>query len=265
VFVTYVIISLLVVNVNSNQKIDSFFRHGGTHTNNWAVIVSTSRFWFNYRHAANALAVYRAVKRLGIPDSRIILMLADDMACNPRNIYPGEIYHNKNHPVNLYGSSVEVDYRGYDVTVENFIRILTGRHHPSVPPSKRLLSDSSSNILIYMSGHGGDEFLKFQDAEEITSRDIADCIQQMYTKQRYNEILFMVDTCQAATLFTHFYSPNVVAIGSSLKAENAYSHHADTDIGVAIVDRFSYYTLESLDNMRQDSNKTIQDLFSSYR
>jgi phosphatidylinositol glycan class K len=38
------------------------------HTNNWAVIVDTSRFWFNYRHAANALSIYRSVKRLGIPD-----------------------------------------------------------------------------------------------------------------------------------------------------------------------------------------------------
>ena len=25
---------------------------------NWAVIVSTSRFWHNYRHAANALGIY---------------------------------------------------------------------------------------------------------------------------------------------------------------------------------------------------------------
>lgn len=30
--------------------------------------VCTSRFWFNYRHVANTLSVYRSVKRLGIPD-----------------------------------------------------------------------------------------------------------------------------------------------------------------------------------------------------
>ena len=61
------------------------------HTSNWAVLVSTSRFWFNYRHLANVLSLYRTVKRLGIPDSQIILMLPDDMACNPRrsrNRYP---------------------------------------------------------------------------------------------------------------------------------------------------------------------------------
>lgn len=31
------------------------------HASNWAVIVSTSRFWYNYRHVANALAVYHTV------------------------------------------------------------------------------------------------------------------------------------------------------------------------------------------------------------
>jgi len=156
---------------------------GGSHTNNWAVVVSTSRFWFNYRHSANALGIYRTVKRLGIPDSNIILMLADDMSCNPRNSYPGVIFDNANHRLNLYGDNIEVDYRGYEVSVESFIRVLTGRHDSMVPRSKRLLSDHNSNILIYMTGHGGDEFLKFQDNEEISSQDIADAFEQMYQKK----------------------------------------------------------------------------------
>jgi hypothetical protein len=87
-----------------------------------------------------------------------------------------------------YGQTIEVDYRGYDVTVENFLRVLTGacrsrvsarvrshmstvltrsrcagRHEAWVPRSKRLLSDAAANVLVYMTGHGGDEFLKFQD------------------------------------------------------------------------------------------------------
>ena len=28
----------------------------------WAVIVQSSRYWFNYRHASNALIVYRELK-----------------------------------------------------------------------------------------------------------------------------------------------------------------------------------------------------------
>lgn len=70
--------------------------------------------------------MYRTVKRLGIPDSNIILMLADDVACNPRNIFPATVYNNRDRHLDLYGENVEVDYRGYEVTVENFIRMLTG-------------------------------------------------------------------------------------------------------------------------------------------
>lgn len=142
------------------------------------------------------------MKRLGIPDSNIILMLADDASCNSRNKFPGSVYANPGRHLDLYGDNIEVDYRGYEVTVENFIRVLTGtclrdklrftlliflagRMDPSVPRSKRLLSDERSNIFVYMTGHGGNEFLKFQDNEEISAFDIADAFEQMYQKKRY--------------------------------------------------------------------------------
>jgi GPI-anchor transamidase subunit K len=47
-----------------------------------------------------------------------------------------------------------------------------------------LLTDDRSNILVYMTGHGGNEFLKFQDAEEIGAFDLADAFEQMWEKKR---------------------------------------------------------------------------------
>ncbi|KAH0458138.1 hypothetical protein IEQ34_013453 [Dendrobium chrysotoxum] len=234
------------------------------HNNNWAVLVCTSRFWFNYRHMANTLSLYRTVKRLGIPDERIILMLADDMACNSRNTYPAQVFNNENHQLNLYGDNVEVDYRGYEVTVENLLRVLTGRHESAVPRSKRLLSDEGSHILLYMTGHGGDEFLKFQDSEELQSHDLADAVKQMKEKHRFKELLIMVDTCQAATLFSQLHSPGALAIGSSKKGENSYSHHLDSDIGVSVVDRFTFYTLAFFEKLNMYSNASLGSLFHSY-
>lgn len=64
-------------------------------------------------------------KGLGIPDDHIILMLADDMACNGRNAYQGQVFGSLDKSLNLYGDDVEVDYRGCEVTVEMFIRLLT--------------------------------------------------------------------------------------------------------------------------------------------
>jgi len=251
------------------------------HTSNWAVLVSTSRFWFNYRHLANVLSLYRTVKRLGIPDSQIILMLPDDMACNPRNAFPGTVYSNADRAVDLYGDNIEVDYRGYEVTVENFIRLLTDRVGEEMPRSKRLLTDDRSNILVYMTGHGGNEFLKFQDAEEISAFDLADAFEQMWEKKRYvifskvhivtdlnryHELLFMIDTCQANTMYSKFYSPNIIATGSSEIDQSSYSHHADNDVGVAVIDRYTYYNLDFLESqVREPSSKrTVGDLFDSY-
>ncbi|KIW24091.1 uncharacterized protein PV07_09825 [Cladophialophora immunda] len=236
------------------------------HTSNWAVLVSTSRFWFNYRHLANTLSLYRTVKRLGIPDSQILLLLPDDMACNPRNAFSGTVYSNADRRMDLYGENVEVDYRGYEVTVENFIRLLTDRWEEGVPASKRLQTDEGSNILIYMTGHGGSEFLKFQDSEEISSWDLADAFSQMREKKRYNEMLFMIDTCQANTLYRQFYAPGIIATGSSEEDESSYSHHADNDVGVAVIDRWTYYVLEFLETQvtGPTSDKTLGDLFDSY-
>lgn len=244
-----------------------------THTSNWAVLVSTSRFWFNYRHLANVLSLYRTVKRLGIPDSQIILMLPDDMACNPRNTFPGAVFNDKSRNLDLYDDKeavgmggIEVDYRGHEVTVENFIRLLTDRWPADYPRSKRLMTDDRSNILIYMTGHGGNEFLKFQDAEEISSFDLADAFEQMWEKKRYNELLFMIDTCQANTMYGAFYTPNIVATGSSALDQSSYSHHADQDVGVAVIDRWTYYNLEFLETLvtSTTSNVTLGELFDSY-
>ncbi|GAA5909821.1 GPI-anchor transamidase [Sporobolomyces salmoneus] len=233
-------------------------------TNNWAVLVCTSRFWFNYRHMANTLAMYRTVKRLGIPDSQIILMLADDVACNPRNPFAGTVYSNADRKTDLYGERIEVDYKGEEVNVENFLRLLSGRLPDSTPASKRLMTDSRSNVFIYMTGHGGDEFLKFQDNEEISAFDIADALGGMYTKERYNELFFMVDTCQANTLYSKFYSGNVLATGSSEKGQNSYSHHADNDIGVAVTDRYTHHVLTFLEGINKTSTATLQDLFDTF-
>lgn len=105
------LLSVLSMFVSTNGSLHEEFIWKN-HTNNWAVLVCASRYWFNYRHVANVLSIYRSVKRLGIPDSRIILMLADDMACDARNPKPAMIFNNAHHHINVYGDDVEVDYRG---------------------------------------------------------------------------------------------------------------------------------------------------------
>jgi len=159
IFLSYILVFVSSTYAGSYQKsINNFFAHSN-HDNNWAVLVCSSRYWFNYRHVANVLSIYRSVKRFGIPDSRIILMLADDMPCNSRNPKPGTVYNNAQQHTNVFGDDVEIDYKGYEVTVANFIRLLTGRVNKGTSKSKQLLTDDRSNIFIYMTGECNLTFL----------------------------------------------------------------------------------------------------------
>lgn len=67
-------------------------------------------------------------------------------------------------------------------------------------------------------------------------------------------------------MYTQLYSPNIIATGSSELDQSSYSHHADNDVGVAVIDRYTYYNLEFLEqNVRDLSSKnTLGDLFDSY-
>lgn len=132
------------------------------HCELYAVLVDTSKFWFNYRHAANALSIYSTLKQWNVPDNNIIIMLSEDIACNTRNVQPGYAYKKVSRENNIY-QDVEIDYRGPETNVKNLLSVLTGLHADNTPASKRLSSDKNSTVLVYLTGHGGDGFLKFQD------------------------------------------------------------------------------------------------------
>ena len=223
-----------------------------------AVIASTSRSWYNYRHGANALGFYRLLQRLGVSDAQISLFLADNPGCNSRNPFSGRVFADLKHKNELLvtvpsaataSMGAEVDYHGDAVTVENFLRVLTGRHPPGTPPSRMLHSDANSSVIIYMTGHGGDKFLKFQNAEEIASLELARALEEMRLKGRYGRLLFIVDTCQAGTLADDLASPNVFCIASSHKDENSFSSQSDGEIGVSLQDRFTEAMLAYFDDL----------------
>lgn len=77
------------------------------------------------KHAAWVLHIFSNVNILNglltfiSPSSHIVLMLADDMACNHRNPKPATVFSHKNMELNVYGDDVEVDYRGYEVGAHN--------------------------------------------------------------------------------------------------------------------------------------------------
>ncbi|GKY90885.1 hypothetical protein MPSEU_000061300 [Mayamaea pseudoterrestris] len=228
-----------------------------THTSNHAVIVSSSRYWFNYRHTTNALSIYQLLKRNGIPDDNIVLMLADEYAINDRNVYKNRLLTKGRTGDSIYDSDTQIDYRGDDVSVDNFLRVLRGQPHESSLPV--LQSNQHSHVLIYLTGHGGNQFFKFQDVEEITSQQLARAVAGMHERSKYQEVLIVADTCQAYTLADHMEQvPNVTIIASSLKGESSYAHHVDGDLGLSVTERYTAAMVDYLKAMPEHLQVSLQ-------
>eukprot|EP00048_Salpingoeca_helianthica_P013066 m.194872 g.194872 ORF g.194872 m.194872 type:complete len:372 (-) comp15454_c8_seq4:485-1600(-) len=231
----------------------------------WAVIVSSSRFWFNYRHSANALLFYNMLRARGVPDANIVLMLADQHACSAKNPFPGEIFADDSLQDNLFDGSVDIDYRGADVTADMFVRVLTDRLPAHIPQSRRLRSNANSSVLVYMTGHSATGLLKFQDTQELPASRIAAALAAMHALARYGELLLIADTCHAAALFHDIRAPNVIAMGSSAAHEDSYSRRTAPAIGVHLVDRFSWHAVAAINAFSSRARPTLADFFASIR
>ena len=92
----------------------------------------------------------------------------------------------------------------------------------------------------------------------------------------------MIDTCQAASMYEKFYSPNILAVASSLVGEdslsvnimqdfilstfwkNVFQHHVDPAIGVYIIDRYTYFALDFLEKVEPDSKQSMGEFVSYF-
>ncbi len=165
-------------------------------------------------------------------------MLPDNYACNPRNPLAGRMEIEGR---DYFPSDLEIDYRGDDITVETILNLIRGRYPRGTPSSKRLDSTSESKVLIYMNGHGGHNFFKIQDTGVLQSEDLAGAFEEMKAKRRYKEVLFIIDTCAAFSLFDAIESEGLVLIGSSDYGQDAYSYKESSALNVLLSDHFSYF------------------------
>lgn len=54
---------------------------------------------------------------------------------------------------------------------------------------------------MYWNGHGGENFFKIADTDLVHSEDLAKVFDEMYLKGLYKEIVFLLDTCEALSMF----------------------------------------------------------------
>ncbi|CRH00159.1 GPI-anchor transamidase, putative [Plasmodium relictum] len=233
------------------------------------IALSTSRHYFNYRHTSNLLIAYKYLKNLGdIMDKNILLMIPFDQACDCRNIiegtifkeyeeFPGENIDGKKENPNLY-KNLDIDYKNNNVRDEQIRRVIRHRYDGFTPQKNRLYTngDKKKNLFIYMTGHGGVNFLKIQEFNIMSSSEFNLYIQELLIKNIYKYIFVIIDTCQGYSFYDDVLKfiyknkiNNVFLLSSSNRTENSYSLFSSKYLSVSTVDRFTYNFFNYLENI----------------
>ena len=59
---------------------------------------------------------------------------------------------------------------------------------------------------------------------------------------------------QTNSFLQKFYSPNILAVASSLVGEDSLSHHVDPAIGVYIIDRYTWFLAALVSTIHMDDS-----------
>ncbi len=207
---------------------------------NWAVVIGTSDKWAYYRHQADALAMYQLLKRHGYDDDHIILIIADNIAYDSRNIYPGVVRVRPNGE-NVYEGAV-VDYKIGDIKISDLKSILTGQKsekHPEV-----ITPDEHDNVVVFWCGHGSKNRLAWGSDEVVHGYQIADLIQSM----TYRKMLWSMDACYSGTIGEACIGiPGLLVITSANAYEPSKADMKDPEMGIWLSNGFTREFQETVD------------------
>jgi legumain len=228
----------------------------------WALLVAGSNYYYNYRHQADVCHAYQILHAHGIPDENIVVMMYDDIANNQQNPTKGEII---NHPdgKDVY-KGVLKDYVGKDVTVENFLNILTGNKAAmkGIGSGKVIESGPNDHVFVNFVDHGATGILAFP-VGELTAKQLNDALNKMYNEKRYQKLVLYIEACEAGSMFRNVLSDkiNVFATTASDYDESSYACYYDSKRGTYLGDWYSVNWMEDTD--KEDIEKeTLQTQFT---
>lgn len=234
----------------SNLESQGPLKNGGVH---WALIVAGSAGWYNYRHQADACHAYHIMIKHGIPAERIVTMMVDDLANNTLNPTPGIVI---NHPdgQDVY-KGVVIDYKGMDVTPENFLAALSGKSEQlkGVGSGKVINSGPNDHIFVNFVDHGAPGILGFP-TKMLKARDFMNTITEMHSDNKYGQMVFYIEACESGSMFEGLLPKdiNVYATTAANSHESSYACYFDKERQTYLGDVYSVNWMEDSD--KEDLN-----------
>jgi glycosylphosphatidylinositol transamidase (GPIT) subunit GPI8 len=212
-----------------------------------AVVAALSAGWDNYRHQADALAVYRRLREAGVPDERIELVLEDDLAADPRNP-DGSVRNAPGGPDLRAGA--QVDHRMSELGADGLLELVAGAGS----------GDPGEDLLVYLVGHGSRSGL-YYGAADATGRggrivggaELGAAIDARRQGPGFRRMLVVVEACHAGALGGGVVAPGALLLAAADETENSFSANWDADAGLWRADQFSWELYRALEGAGQGS------------
>lgn len=224
--------------------------------NNWAVVIATSDTWMNYRHQADALAMYQLLKRHGYDDDHIVLVMEDNIAYNENNLHPGEVRVRVGGE-NLY-HDVKTDYHLSDITISDLKQIMLGEKSERLPYV--ISPTANDNVIVFWCGHGNnDQELAWGSNNKVAADDVRDILQEMSEAGKFRKLMFSIDACYSGMIGEACDGiPGVLCVCAANAKESSIADEKDSEMGIYLSNGFTRAFQEQID---EDPNISLRDLY----
>ena len=225
-------------------------------TDQYAVLVQGSHGFINYRHQADVLNVYQALRRTGFPDENIVLILDGALAKDPLNPEPGVIRIARDGP-DLLGETdalpaavVDFDSEGLSAADVADILLEYGRE--------------GANVFFYWSGHG--RSFSHGGANEFCWRDAPsgdgftyNLLRETASQMSCRKLLVVAEPCYGECVIRAVEGlDGILAISGANAEEQSWADHWNDDARIWMCDRFSLNLVECL---MDNPMTSFRDLF----
>lgn len=218
---------------------------------NYAVLVAASEGWKNYRHQADVLGFYHYLKGKGYDDDHIILIMADDIAYNEKNLLQGVVRREVSGN-NLY-EDIQIDYKLGNLTLDDLKHILTSEPSEAYPVT--LGSSKSDNVLFFWSGHGTKNGWKWKETEYLN----ADFARGMFSDMQFRKMFAIIETCYSGGVAQGCTGiPGLLMMTAANPYETSKADAFDSELQVYLSNTFTSSILSQLET---NPNSVIYDLY----
>ncbi|GHT06345.1 hypothetical protein AGMMS49525_14550 [Bacteroidia bacterium] len=238
----------------NGQIFDAVVRTYPPHRNTYALVVAASSGWNNYRHQADAFAMYQLLKKQGFDDSHIVLIAEDDIAYNSSNPEQG-VVRTAVTGENLY-SPTAVDYKPSQLTIADIEAILQGNQSDRLP--EVIASDSLDNVLIYWVGHGLPTGLEWGNSDRLTPNNIRTLMDELSRQKHFRKLLFLLESCYSGTVGIACTGvPAMLTITAANDKETSKAFNYSSANQSWLSDAFSYSLVDELSDTPQTTYNSL--------